>query len=58
MDSSGLATLVEAQQRVKRYSGQLILFGLQQRVRSVFEIAKLTEIFDIREDRGKAFGNE
>jgi len=57
MDSSGLATLVEAQQRVKRYNGQLLLFGLQQRVQSVFEIAKLTAIFDIRADRGKAFGN-
>jgi len=47
MDSSGLATLVEALQRVKRYNGNLVIFGLQQRVRSVFEIAKLTELFTI-----------
>jgi anti-sigma B factor antagonist len=58
MDSSGLATLVEALQRVKKYNGQLVLFGLQQRVQSVFEIAKLTEIFTIQVDESKAFGNE
>lgn len=58
MDSSGLATLVEALQRMKKYNGQLVLFGLQPRVQSVFEIAKLTEIFTIQPDEAKAFGNE
>ncbi len=58
MDSSGLATLVEALQRTKKYHGQLVLFGLQPRVQSVFEIAKLTEIFKIEADESKAFGNE
>jgi anti-sigma B factor antagonist len=48
MDSSGLATLIEALQRIKRYKGRLILYGLQSRVRSVFEIAKLTDIFEIQ----------
>jgi anti-sigma B factor antagonist len=48
MDSSGLATLIEALQRIKRYKGKLILYGLQSRVRSVFEIAKLTDIFEIQ----------
>ncbi len=50
MDSSGVATLVEVFQKVNRYNGKLILTGLQERVKSVFEIAKLTEIFDIREN--------
>jgi anti-sigma B factor antagonist len=53
MDSSGLATLVEAMQRVKKYNGEFILFGLQQRVRSLFEIAKLTNIFTIQADWSK-----
>jgi len=49
MDSSGVATLVEALQQIKKYDGQLTLKKLQPRVRSVFEIARLTEIFDISE---------
>ncbi len=48
MDSSGLATLIEALQRIKRYKGKLVLYGLQNRVKSVFEIAKLTDIFEIK----------
>jgi anti-sigma B factor antagonist len=58
MDSSGLATLVEALQRVKKYNGKIVLFGLQPRVKSVFEIAKLTDIFTIMPDEKKAFENE
>ncbi|MFA5863650.1 MAG: STAS domain-containing protein [Phycisphaerae bacterium] len=49
MDSSGLATLVEALQRVKKYNGKLVLFGLQHRVRSIFEIARLTDLFTIQQ---------
>jgi anti-sigma B factor antagonist len=48
MDSSGLATLVEALQKVKKYNGRLVLYNPQKRVQSVFEIAKLNQIFDIR----------
>lgn len=33
---------------MKRYKGRLVLVGLQQRVRSVFEIAKLTDLFEIK----------
>ena len=50
MDSSGIATLVEVLQRIKRYKGKLVPSGLQPRVKSVFEIAKLTDIFEIRSD--------
>lgn len=57
MDSSGLATLIETLHRVQKYKGQLVLFGLQQRVRSVFEIANLTKIFNIQADSAGAFGN-
>ncbi|HPW65316.1 MAG TPA: STAS domain-containing protein, partial [Candidatus Omnitrophota bacterium] len=54
MDSSGIATFVEAFQRTKRYSGRLILAGLTAAVRGVFEIAKLENIFEIAADRGEA----
>ena len=50
MDSSGVATMVEALQKVRRYKGRLVLVGLQDRVKSVFEIAKLTDLFEIKSD--------
>jgi anti-sigma B factor antagonist len=54
IDSSGLATFVELFQRMKRYSGKLILFNLAQSVRSVFEIAKLDTIFQLVNSREEA----
>jgi len=47
MDSSGLATLVEALQLSRRYGGKLKLVGVQQRVRSILEISRLDRIFEI-----------
>ncbi len=47
MDSSGIATFVEAFQKTKRYQGRFILAELTATVRSVFEIAKLDNIFEI-----------
>ncbi|MBI3313104.1 MAG: STAS domain-containing protein [Candidatus Omnitrophica bacterium] len=45
IDSSGLATFVEALQKSKKSNTRLVLAELETRVRSVFEIAKLDEIF-------------
>ena len=45
VDSSGVATLVEALQTIQRYRGRLILAGMNPRVRGVFEIARLDSIF-------------
>ena len=45
MDSSGVATLVEALQVARRTGGKLILCGLQDKVRSIFEIARLDAVF-------------
>ncbi len=47
IDSSGVATLVEALQTIQRYKGRLVLTGMNQRVRGVFEIARLDSIFPI-----------
>jgi len=47
MDSSGIATFVEAFQKAKRYQGRLVLAALTTTVRGVFEIAKLDSIFEI-----------
>lgn len=54
MDSSGVATLVEAMQVARRGGQQLILFGMQDRVRSIFEIAKLDSVFTIVESLPEA----
>ena len=45
IDSSGLAAFVELFQKMKRYSGKLVLYNLSAGVKSVFEIAKLDSIF-------------
>ncbi len=45
MDSSGIATFVEALQKTKKYQGKLVLAEMVPAVRGVFEIAKLDGIF-------------
>jgi len=54
MDSSGVGTLVEVFRRVSAYKGKMVLFGLNDRVRSVFEITKLDRFFTIRETQDQA----
>lgn len=50
MSTPGLATLVEALQNAKRSGTKLVLAGLQERVRAVFEIARLNTVFTIVAD--------
>lgn len=47
MDSSGLATLVEALQNSRKNRYKLVVCGLQPRVRAIFDIAKLAMVFTI-----------
>ena len=54
MDSSGVATLVEGMQLASRGSVKLVLVGLQERVRSIFEIARLDTVFTIALDVNEA----
>jgi anti-sigma B factor antagonist len=54
MDSSGLGTLVEVFRRVNAYKGKMVLFGLNSKVRSVFEITKLDRFFTICETEDQA----
>lgn len=48
IDSSGVGTLVELKRSIDRRKGQLVLVGLQPRVRSVMEMTRLDQFFDIR----------
>lgn len=47
MDSSGLAVLIEAMQVTNRQATQLKIAGLNDRIRSIFEISRLDSIFSI-----------
>ncbi|OGH59159.1 MAG: hypothetical protein A3G34_02425 [Candidatus Lindowbacteria bacterium RIFCSPLOWO2_12_FULL_62_27] len=47
MDSSGIATLVEMLQTLTAKKGRLILKAMKPEVKAVFEIAHLTEVFEI-----------
>ena len=47
IDSSGLATLVEYYQKSRSYSGRVAMVGMSARVRSVFDLVRLNEIFTI-----------
>lgn len=54
MDSSGVGTMVEVFRRVSAYKGKMVLFGMNPRVRSVFEITKLDRFFTICETEEQA----
>jgi len=54
MDSSGVATLVEALQIARRNSTRMVLCGMKDRVRSIFEIARLDTVFTIANSRDAA----
>jgi anti-sigma B factor antagonist len=47
MDSSGVATLVEAMQIARKQDTRLVLCCMQDKVRSIFEIARLDRVFTI-----------
>lgn len=50
IDSSGLATLIEYFQAVQGFEGRLVLVSLSPRVKNVFEIVRLEQIFSIHPD--------
>src|SRR3954451_23362275 len=54
IDSAGLAALVEAMQKVEGYGGKFMLAGLQETVRSIFEISRLDQVFQIFPDPNTA----
>lgn len=54
MDSSGIATLVEALQTSMRNKTKLVLCNLSPRVRSAFEISRLIQMFSVAASRDEA----
>ena len=54
IDSAGLAALIQAMQKVEGYGGKFVLAGLQETVRSIFEISRLDQVFQIFPDADAA----
>lgn len=47
MDSSGLATLVECMRTAKMNRTEMVLCGMNEKVRAIFDIARLDQFFNI-----------
>jgi anti-anti-sigma factor len=54
IDSSGLATLIEMFQRLKKTGGQMRFSGMNQKIKNTFEITKLNKLFEIFENKEAA----
>ena len=54
MDSSAVAVLVEALQKLRRVGGKVFLTNLQPRVKGLLEIARLDTIFIVVKDEAEA----
>ena len=54
MDSSGLATLVEAMRNASKTDTKLVLCHMHQKVSAIFEIARLDSFFSIVATREEA----
>jgi anti-anti-sigma factor len=54
MDSSAIAVLVEALQKMRKAGGKICLTNLQPRVQGLLEIARLGTIFVITKDEQEA----
>ena len=54
IDSSGLATVIDAFQKTRVYGGRLVLFAMAKPVRNVFEVARLDQFFSIFDEETAA----
>ena len=54
IDSTGLAILVRGKRRCRQQDGDLVLAGLQQPVRVIFEVTRLDRAFGIFPDEAEA----
>lgn len=47
IDSSGLATFIEYVREAGAHGGRIALFGLKKKVRTIFDLVRLNELFTI-----------
>lgn len=50
IDSSGIAVLIDGLQRAQAYGGSLLLCGMGEKVKNIFQIARLDQVFPIFPD--------
>ena len=58
MDSSAIAVLVEALQKIRKIGGRIFLTDLQPRVKGLLEIARLDSIFVVSKDEAEALAKQ
>lgn len=56
MDSSAIAVLVEALQKLRKSGGKICLVGLQPRVKGMLQIARLDSVFMLADSLEEAKG--
>ena len=56
IDSSGVASLVEALKVARERNARLILFGLSKAAREVLELSRLIKVFEVFENEEQALG--
>lgn len=54
IDSSGLGVLVSLSKQIRQEGGELRICGLDEDLRTLFELTRLDTVFDITDDRGTA----
>ena len=57
VDSSGIASLIEALQLARKNNASLTLFSASEQVRRVFELARLDMVFNMHPDLDAALGS-
>lgn len=56
IDSSGLGALVSLSKKVREEEGELRLAGLNEELRTLFELTRLDTLFQISDSRSAALG--
>jgi anti-sigma B factor antagonist len=57
IDSSGLGVLVSLSKKIREQGGELRLAGLNEDLRTLFELTKLDTLFHIADDRADALSS-
>lgn len=57
IDSSGLGVLVSLSKKIREQNGELRLSGLNEDLRTLFELTKLDTLFNISESRDEALAS-
>jgi anti-sigma B factor antagonist len=57
MDSSGVASLVEALKASREVGSSLVLFGLSTSTREVLQLSRLLKVFEVRDNEEQALAS-